>query len=101
MTMVAPHLRQRILARRSWTLSSAIEYLAEQAGQEIFTIGLMVPDDARCDASYLAGFSRAPPARRACPRFGPVRGGTVLSFLENSASTCASPCSGNSVISAG
>src|SRR5688572_32510878 len=37
MTMVAPHLRQRILARRAWTFSSAMEYLAEQEGQEIFT----------------------------------------------------------------
>jgi hypothetical protein len=38
--MVAPHLRQRILARRSVTFSSAIEYLAWHAGQEIFTISL-------------------------------------------------------------
>ena len=37
MTIVAPHLRQRILASLSVTFSSAIEYLALQAGQEIFT----------------------------------------------------------------
>ena len=37
MMMVALHLRQRILARRSWTFSSAIEYLAPQEGQESFT----------------------------------------------------------------
>jgi hypothetical protein len=40
MTMVALHFRQRIFARRSETFSSAIEYLAAHAGQEIFTIGL-------------------------------------------------------------
>src|SRR6187549_3019192 len=40
MTIVAPHLRHRILARRSVTFSSAIEYLAWHAGQEIFTISL-------------------------------------------------------------
>ncbi len=39
-TIVAPHLRHRILARRSVTFSSAIEYLAWHAGQEIFTISL-------------------------------------------------------------
>src|SRR6187399_1730652 len=44
-TMVEPHLRQRILARRETTFSSAIEYLAEQVGQEIFTSGLAT---ARC-----------------------------------------------------
>jgi hypothetical protein len=46
MTMVAPHLRQRIFARRAWTFSSAIEYLAEQEGQEIFTIGLSGKSEA-------------------------------------------------------
>lgn len=40
MTMEVPHFRQRILARRFWTLSSAIEYLAEHEGQEIFTWAL-------------------------------------------------------------
>jgi uncharacterized membrane protein YhfC len=39
-TMVALHFRQRIFASRSETFSSAIEYLAAHAGQEIFTIGL-------------------------------------------------------------
>src|SRR6185369_16986604 len=38
--MVALHLRQRIFAKRSETFSSAIEYLAAHAGQEIFTSGL-------------------------------------------------------------
>jgi hypothetical protein len=37
--MVVPHLRQRILARRLMTLSSAIEYLAAQEGHAIFTMG--------------------------------------------------------------
>jgi hypothetical protein len=40
MMMVALHFRQRILASRSWTFSSAIEYLAPQEGQESFTTTL-------------------------------------------------------------
>lgn len=35
--MVALHFLQRIFANRSWTFSSAIEYLAPQEGQESFT----------------------------------------------------------------
>jgi hypothetical protein len=38
MMIVALHLRHRIFARRSWTFSSAIEYLAEHEGQESFTV---------------------------------------------------------------
>ena len=49
MTMVEPHLRQRILARRETTFSSEIEYLAEQEGQEIFTSGLAsAPNRGQC-----------------------------------------------------
>jgi hypothetical protein len=39
MTIVVLHLRQRILAKRLMTLSSAIEYLAAQEGHAIFTMG--------------------------------------------------------------
>src|SRR6476620_10326099 len=35
--MVALHFLQRIFASRSWTFSSAMEYLAPQEGQESFT----------------------------------------------------------------
>src|SRR6201992_932921 len=38
--IVALHFRQRIFARRSWTFSSAMEYLAPQEGQESFTATL-------------------------------------------------------------
>ena len=54
MMIVAPHLRHRILARGSVTFSSAIEYFAEQEGQEIFTSGLaMAPFGA--SAKYGGG----------------------------------------------
>ena len=44
--IVALHLRQRILASRSCTFSSAMEYLAPQVGQESFTatLGLSPPE---------------------------------------------------------
>src|SRR6478735_1876312 len=61
MTMVALHLRQRIFANRSETFSSAIEYLAAHAGQEIFTLGLAV---------WLSSLGLSSRKVRSCSMFG-------------------------------
>src|SRR5690606_34632202 len=89
MTMEVPHLRQRILARRFWTLSSAIEYLAEHVGQEIFTRWLSVPSVSRVRSegryfpyavTHSAGASGAVDASRASHFLFDVSRGEVVSY---------------------
>src|SRR5215471_16677355 len=52
--IVALHFLQRILASRSWTFSSAMEYLAPQEGQESFTATLRErpPEGGGASGSY-------------------------------------------------